>query len=665
MPAAAKKNLPSPEQIKVIEADITHKLLVIAGPGTGKTEVVAQRLAHLLRQGAKPASILVLSFSRSAVRALVNRISEVTKCDDAAVMELRHLSIRTFDSWTFRVLRRLGFPPDDLLRFGYETNIRTLIDEVRGGRRDEIHELLRHYRHIIVDEFQDLAGSRGALVLELLGLLSPPKGGGAGFTVLGDEAQAIYGFGLGRTGDGEFSKLTAKVILTRLKDRYSIELKEQPLTKNYRATNKLAGVVSKAREVLSKRITAAKKLEAMREIVANSDRLDEDTLTESLDDLLPESGVASVLCRTNGQALRVAHKIMGDQDEPPDILVGVTAGSRMKSVPAWIGATLGRFKGAGFSQLHFNRIHQSLYGSGQSKGAVAVPSPEQAWELLCKGVNVTGGEAAITMEAVRERVSWLDFLPDDEGVSRRGLEVLTIHQSKGMEYEVVALVDDDPPDGESPGVATAKEPSVEEIEEEANVLFVALSRASKKLAVISPDGLYPLTQKPFDKGSRSRCFAWKNGWVNLEMGLRGDINPGSFVDPALHGGDQGVTELQDMLAKTAADLIGHKVVLVRTLLPGQSGKFVYDIHLQKDQKPGQKLGQTLPQLTFDILNIIQGPKYSYPLPGRIFNLRIADVVTYAGLTEAGTGRSSPWRESGLWVGITLHGIGSFKTYQKK
>ncbi len=659
------KNASSNEQLKVIREDITAKLLVIAGPGTGKTEVVAQRLAHLLSQGAKPASILVLSFSRSAVRALVNRIDEVTQCDDAAIMELRHLSIRTFDSWTFRVLRRLGYSPDDLLRSGYEANIRSLVEQFRGEKKEEVLELLGHYRHIIVDEFQDLAGSRGALVLELLSFLAPRKGQGAGFTVLGDDAQAIYGFGLRSSGDGEFTKLTAKVILTRLRDQYSGELKERSLTKNYRATNELASIVSKAREILAKKTTAAKKLEAMKKIIAETNRLDENALTDNLEDLMPESGIASVLCRTNGQALRVAHKIMGDQDEPPSIRIGLTAGSPMKSVPAWVGATLGRFKGAGFSQTHFNRIHQKLYGSGRSNNAVAVPPTDKAWELLCKGVNVTGGEQAVTMEAVRERVSWLDFLPDDEGVTRRGLEVLTIHQSKGMEYEVVALVDNEPSDQGSAAVHTAKEPSIEEIEEEANVLFVALSRASQQLAVISPDGMYPLTQRQFDNWSRTRCFSWRNGWVNLEIGLRGDINPGSFVDSVLHGGDSGVTELQNMLVKDAADLIGHKVVLVRTQLPGQTGKFVYDIHMQKDKQPGQKLGQTTQQLTFDILNTIQGPRYTYPLPWKIFNLRIADIVTYAGMTDSAGTRPSPWRESGLWVGVTLHGIGSFKTAQRR
>ncbi len=52
---------------RIRSAPAGARLLVAAGPGTGKTEMAAVRMAGLVRQGLPPGQLLVLSFSRSAV----------------------------------------------------------------------------------------------------------------------------------------------------------------------------------------------------------------------------------------------------------------------------------------------------------------------------------------------------------------------------------------------------------------------------------------------------------------------------------------------------------------------------------------------------------------------------------------------------------------------
>ena len=99
---------PTREQAAVIDAPQDAWLLVVAGPGTGKTQVAAMRLAHLVRSGLLPGQILVLSFSRSAVATLTRRIAALSLHDSSVVEDLRHLAIRTYDSWAFRILRRRG-----------------------------------------------------------------------------------------------------------------------------------------------------------------------------------------------------------------------------------------------------------------------------------------------------------------------------------------------------------------------------------------------------------------------------------------------------------------------------------------------------------------------------------------------------------------------------
>src|SRR3979411_1462651 len=48
-------------------------LLIIAGAGSGKTNTLAHRVAHLVVQGADPRRILLLTFSRPAAAEMIRR----------------------------------------------------------------------------------------------------------------------------------------------------------------------------------------------------------------------------------------------------------------------------------------------------------------------------------------------------------------------------------------------------------------------------------------------------------------------------------------------------------------------------------------------------------------------------------------------------------------
>ncbi|HUY04929.1 MAG TPA: UvrD-helicase domain-containing protein, partial [Rhodocyclaceae bacterium] len=48
------------------DADRDRPLLVIAGAGSGKTNTLAHRVAHLIARGADPGRLLLLTFSRRA-----------------------------------------------------------------------------------------------------------------------------------------------------------------------------------------------------------------------------------------------------------------------------------------------------------------------------------------------------------------------------------------------------------------------------------------------------------------------------------------------------------------------------------------------------------------------------------------------------------------------
>ncbi|MEX2423771.1 MAG: ATP-dependent DNA helicase [Acidimicrobiia bacterium] len=87
--------------------------LVVAGPGTGKTEFLVRRVVHLLESGTAPGAILVLTFSRRGAADLRRRISERLR------RSVGPLSVSTFHSLAIRLLEthdhNHGRPPPTLL----------------------------------------------------------------------------------------------------------------------------------------------------------------------------------------------------------------------------------------------------------------------------------------------------------------------------------------------------------------------------------------------------------------------------------------------------------------------------------------------------------------------------------------------------------------------
>jgi DNA helicase II / ATP-dependent DNA helicase PcrA len=93
---------PSLDQSQAKAAAAEGPLLVVAGPGTGKTRALVGRVTHLLGEGVAPSSILALTYSNKAAEEMRSRVAAVSP--EAAVQ----MWIGTFHAFGLDVLRRFG-----------------------------------------------------------------------------------------------------------------------------------------------------------------------------------------------------------------------------------------------------------------------------------------------------------------------------------------------------------------------------------------------------------------------------------------------------------------------------------------------------------------------------------------------------------------------------
>ena len=100
--------------------NIDGPVLVVAGPGSGKTRVLTYRIAHIIQSGVAPWEILALTFTNKAAREMKGRIAKVV--GDRA----DRVWAGTFHSIFARILRveadKIGYPPGFTIYDTEDTN---------------------------------------------------------------------------------------------------------------------------------------------------------------------------------------------------------------------------------------------------------------------------------------------------------------------------------------------------------------------------------------------------------------------------------------------------------------------------------------------------------------------------------------------------------------
>ncbi|HBZ77509.1 MAG TPA: ATP-dependent DNA helicase, partial [Clostridiales bacterium] len=85
--------------------------MVLAGPGSGKTMVITNRIYHLISRGVRPENILVITFTRAAARQMQQRFERLTAPEHFRV------TFGTFHAVFFQILKNAyGYTAQSILR---------------------------------------------------------------------------------------------------------------------------------------------------------------------------------------------------------------------------------------------------------------------------------------------------------------------------------------------------------------------------------------------------------------------------------------------------------------------------------------------------------------------------------------------------------------------
>ncbi|MHC1563432.1 UvrD-helicase domain-containing protein [Actinomycetospora sp. C-140] len=177
-----------------------QSLALTAGPGAGKTELLAQRTDFLLRTNTSsfPRRILAISFKVDASRNLADRVR--LRCGSTFAMRL---DSRTFHAFAKRLLDRnrlalqSSYPlkadftigdtsnPPDQITFSQMIPLATKILSTSTYARNALRQA---YSHVLLDEFQDCTQQQYDLIKEAF------LGSSCTLTAVGDTKQRIMGF---------------------------------------------------------------------------------------------------------------------------------------------------------------------------------------------------------------------------------------------------------------------------------------------------------------------------------------------------------------------------------------------------------------------------------------------------------------------------------------
>jgi hypothetical protein len=601
----------TPAQSEIAAAPPEAKMLVTAGAGTGKTHVLVARLRDLIQtHGLRPGQeILVLSFSRAAVREIRNRVT-------AAGGNVAFVRAYTFDYFATRLLSSFD-PSGAWVQESFDGRIKMATTMINTNQ--EAQEYLKNYRHVMVDEIQDLVSVRAELVKALLLQVN-------GFTLFGDPAQGIYNYQL----SGEERRIGSAALYAWIREQFAGALIERGLSRNFRALTDIA------REAF--RIAGARLNESNPDY--KTIRYELDTLVMRLPSLgsvkvaepvlRMKSGTTAVLCRTNGQALYIS-RLLREAGVPHRLQREATD----RAVAAWIAIVLRSFKHRQVGRSQFlQRYGETDFGLWEAPGA------EAAWELLKRVDRRRSDDLDVGL--IAERIALGDVPDELTPIVAADIIISTIHRAKGLEFDRAAIVEPDESEEEGGDESV--------FAEETRVLYVALTRPRRDLYHLRQPNTWGFRRlKSLDERWVRRG---RQDWQMIDFEVRGDdaYKPdpaGSFV---IKGSRPA--ELQEYIRNVVKS--GDRLTLSRVAISESGAQRMFYVM----EHEGTPVGVTSEHFG-GLLRSAQRIFWKNALfPKTIEDVFVDSVDTVAG-TEA-AGLRAELGPSGLWLRVRPYGLGRLR-----
>ncbi len=567
-------------QEKIVAAETDKNMLVLAGPGSGKTRVVAHRAAFLLRvKRIRPKAILILCFSRGAVMSLRRRIRGLVGSDMHGITTL------TFHGLA---LRLTGRSLVTATRSQYSSEIdfsKVIQDAVRllkgetdvlgFGNADPREALTGRFSHILLDEYQDIDEGQYELVSLLAGRMEKESDQKMTILAVGDDDQNIYRFRGANVG-----------FIRRFHTDYNAEIHH--LIENYRSTTHIISAANALIAHNSDRMKSEFPIEvnqARQTLPEGGNWQQSDPLTRGrvqwfeVDDREEQAGVLlAEICRLQalgndfnlGQCAILSREwkdldLVRSAFDEATVPVNLNWG-RSDAFPSLTkirenSVLLEHLRKTRLAMVSADALLTMLQGSA---------GDDNIWQANLRSIieewreetNNTPQPVSMIEEYFHETLS-------DQNRSKNlgnGIFLSTVHSVKGLEFDHVFIL------GES-----WKEMQESEMEEERRLYYVAMSRARETLHLFSTGNQYnphtaglsgdylvkrernPIPGKKFT-GKRYRLLGMKDFFLDF-AGIKGENHPVRKGLQELQMGDR----LQAQIRKDHIELVNGNGVSVGRL----------------------------------------------------------------------------------------------------
>ena len=196
------------DQSRIVNDGRSNNILVLAGPGSGKTKVLVHKIASLLLlEDIKPEQFLMLTFSKAASLEFRARAQKLVPEYSGLI------KITTFHGFCFQLIGQLG----DLKK---SENV--IQDCIKAINTEEIDiSSIINKSVLLLDEFQDVNDIEWELIQTII-----TKAGNIRVIAVGDDDQNIYGF-----------RGSSNKNMIAFKQKYNAT--QYSLTKNYRSNSNI------------------------------------------------------------------------------------------------------------------------------------------------------------------------------------------------------------------------------------------------------------------------------------------------------------------------------------------------------------------------------------------------------------------------------------------